>query len=147
MIHNIPQPDFEEFVHQKLRVDPNTEVRKGVAFVSCEQGWANDRLLDSYQAERRHVALVNSAQSVKNGTRIFSFLKALGIAGINDVEVARANLARSIRDPEKQQMIAEEVEAQREHFDNVRASIPSKAVHSTDSTRTARDPHRLCLRD
>lgn len=37
MIHNIPQPDFEEFIYQRLQVDPNTEVRKGVAFVSCEQ--------------------------------------------------------------------------------------------------------------
>lgn len=95
---------------------------------ASQQGWAGDRLLDSYQAERRHVALVNSAQSVKNGTRIFSFLKALGIAGISDVEVARANLTRCIHDPKKQQMIAEEVEAQREHFDNVRSFVPSE-VH------------------
>lgn len=90
---------------------------------ASQQGWAGGRLLDSYQAERRHVALVNSAQSVKNGTRIFSFLKALGLAGTNDVEVARANLSRSIHDPEKQQMIAEEVEAQREHFDNLEIHI------------------------
>ncbi|KAI7778068.1 hypothetical protein LA080_002643 [Diaporthe eres] len=90
---------------------------------ASQQGWAGGRLLDSYQADRRHVALVNSAQSVKNGTRIFSFLKALGLAGINDVEVARANLSRSIHDLEKQQMIAEEVEAQREHFDNLEIHI------------------------
>lgn len=37
MIHNIPQPDFEDFVYQRLRVDPYTEVRKGSAFISCEQ--------------------------------------------------------------------------------------------------------------
>jgi hypothetical protein len=37
MIHNIPQPDFEQFVAQNMRIDPNVEVRKGVFFVSCEQ--------------------------------------------------------------------------------------------------------------
>lgn len=37
MIHNIPQPDSEEFIYRKLQVDSNAEVRKGVAFVSCEQ--------------------------------------------------------------------------------------------------------------
>ncbi|KAK1992577.1 hypothetical protein LX36DRAFT_588165 [Colletotrichum falcatum] len=37
MIHNIPQPDFEKFISEKLHEDPNVEVRKGVGFVSCEQ--------------------------------------------------------------------------------------------------------------
>lgn len=37
MIHNIPQPDFEQFVNKALDGDPNVEIRKGVAFVSCHQ--------------------------------------------------------------------------------------------------------------
>lgn len=37
MIHNIPQPDFEDFVRKHLQSDPNVEIQKGVAFVSCEQ--------------------------------------------------------------------------------------------------------------
>lgn len=76
-------------------------------------------LAETYDAERRPVAEVCAQQSVKNGRRIFSFLKALGTAGIEDVEEARANLLRTIRDPGKQGMIREEVEGQREHFDNV----------------------------
>lgn len=87
------------------------------------QGWATPRLLETYAEERRPVAVVNAAQSVKNGKQIFSFLKALGTAGIKDIEEARENLLRSIHDPEKQQMIAGEVEGQREHFDNVSALI------------------------
>lgn len=37
MIHNIPQPDFEAFVADQLKDDPNVEIRKAVGFVSCEQ--------------------------------------------------------------------------------------------------------------
>lgn len=37
MIHNIPQPEFEHFVARRLAYDPNSEVRRGVGFVSCEQ--------------------------------------------------------------------------------------------------------------
>lgn len=83
------------------------------------QGRATSRLLETYVEERRPIAMVNAAQSVKNGRKIFSFLKTLGTAGIKDVQEARATLLRSIHDPEKQQMIADEVEGQREHFDNV----------------------------
>lgn len=86
---------------------------------AVHQGWGTTELLDSYQDERRPIAMINAAQSVKNGKAIFSFLKTLGTAGINNVEEARANLLRSIHDPDKQEMIKREVEGQREHFDNV----------------------------
>lgn len=86
---------------------------------AVHQGWGSDALLDTYGAERRHVAEINSKQSVKNGKKIFSFLKTLGTAGIDDVEEAREALYRSIHDPSKQDMIKAQVEGQREHFDNV----------------------------
>lgn len=86
---------------------------------AVHQGWADTSILDSYEDERRHIALVNSAQSVKNGKRIFTFLKALGTANIENIEEARKNLHRSIHDPKKKDMISNEVEGQREHFDNV----------------------------
>lgn len=79
-------------------------------------------LLETYDEERRPVAEVSALQSVKNGKRIFSFLRALGTAGVEkdvDVDEARAALLRTIRDPGRQEMIADEVEGQREHFDNV----------------------------
>lgn len=93
------------------------------------QGWAGPELLETYVEERRPVAVVNAAQSVKNGKQIFSFLKALGTARIKDVQKARENLLRSIHDPEKQQMIADEVEGQREHFDNVSACLMWKRAY------------------
>jgi 2-polyprenyl-6-methoxyphenol hydroxylase-like FAD-dependent oxidoreductase len=34
MIHNIPQPVFEQFVTEHLSADPNVEVRKGISFDS-----------------------------------------------------------------------------------------------------------------
>jgi hypothetical protein len=37
MIHNIPQPDFEQFVADVLANDHNVEIRKGVSFVSAAQ--------------------------------------------------------------------------------------------------------------
>ncbi|VUC30478.1 unnamed protein product [Clonostachys rosea] len=86
---------------------------------AVHQNWANPSLIDSYHTDRRPIALVNSSQSVKNGKKIFTFLKTLGTAGINNVEDARANLHKSIHDPAKQEMIAAEIEGQREHFDNL----------------------------
>lgn len=86
---------------------------------AVHQGWGSRALLETYTAERKHVAEVNSKQSVKNGKKIFSFLKMLGTAGIQDVEEARRNLYSTVRDPSKQEMIKAHVEGQREHFDNV----------------------------
>lgn len=37
MIHNIPQPDFEAFVANELKDDPNVEIRNGVAYVTSAQ--------------------------------------------------------------------------------------------------------------
>lgn len=86
---------------------------------AVQQGWGGKTLLESYDAERRHVAEVYSKQSVKNGKKIFSFLKAVGTGGSDDVEEARRNLYKTIRDPAKQEMIQNHVEEQREHFSNV----------------------------
>lgn len=85
---------------------------------AVQQGWGKDRLLDSYDAERRHVAEVNSLQSVKNGKRIFSLLKAMGTTH-PDVDQARLNLIQSLRDPKQRLSIDRGIEEQREHFDNV----------------------------
>lgn len=85
---------------------------------AVHQGWGAHSLLDSYEADRRQVALVNAQQSVKNGQKIFSFLKTLG-ATVDDLSEARLNLVRTINDPSQAQVIADHIEAQREHFDNV----------------------------
>lgn len=37
MIHNIPQPSFEELVASHLAIRKNTEILKNHSFISCEQ--------------------------------------------------------------------------------------------------------------
>ena len=92
-----------------------------IAFVL--HGLAGDGLLDTYEAERQQVALVNSMQSVKNGKKIFALLKTLEMG--EDVLAARKNLYANIKDPEKIKIIDQGVEDQREHFDNVFLLRPS----------------------
>ncbi|KAB8207004.1 FAD binding domain-containing protein [Aspergillus parasiticus] len=81
-------------------------------------GLGGDSLLDSYEFDRRHVAMVNSQQSVKNGKQIFGLLKAFGTTDSN-MEVARRNLYRNIEDRHAMKDINQGIENQREHFDNL----------------------------
>jgi hypothetical protein len=37
MIHNIPQPTFEDFLTDVISGEENVELRKGISFVSLEQ--------------------------------------------------------------------------------------------------------------
>jgi hypothetical protein len=37
MIHNIPQPDFEQLIAKKLADSSNVEIRKNHTFISAEQ--------------------------------------------------------------------------------------------------------------
>ncbi|OLN87753.1 2,4-dichlorophenol 6-monooxygenase [Colletotrichum chlorophyti] len=90
---------------------------------AVHQGWASPEILRTYETERRPIALVASTQSIKNGKSIFSFLKAVGAAGAEDLETARQNMYRTIHDPSKQDLLAESVERQREHFDNLEIHI------------------------
>ncbi|PLB53731.1 3-propionate hydroxylase [Aspergillus steynii IBT 23096] len=85
---------------------------------AVHHGWASDKLLDTYESDRRQVAVVNSEQSVKNGKEIFNLLKTLGTTDA-DTSVARQNLYRNIEDPETIQQINQGIEGQREHFDNL----------------------------
>ncbi|KAF2664156.1 FAD binding domain-containing protein [Microthyrium microscopicum] len=105
------------------------------------KGWASEFILDSYQSDRQMVANVNAQQSVENGKRIFGLLKSIGTAGIKNPVDARANLMKTIHDPTKQQEIQEQIEAQREHFDNLELHIgyvyDSKTIppHASNYTR------------
>jgi hypothetical protein len=76
-------------------------------------------LLSSYHSERKQIALVNSAQSVKNGLKIFGFLKRLG-ATDPDISIAKERLFKKVRSKEEhdKREIEEGIEGQREHFDN-----------------------------
>ncbi|KAI4723375.1 hypothetical protein E4T48_00575 [Aureobasidium sp. EXF-10727] len=89
---------------------------------AVHQGWAKDAILDTYFQERRHVAEVNSQQSVKNGKRIFSLLKALG-ANHPNVDQARQNLLESLHSSAQRTSIDLGILQQQEHFDNLELHI------------------------
>ncbi|ODM15826.1 hypothetical protein SI65_08666 [Aspergillus cristatus] len=86
--------------------------------VAVYRGFAADSSLNSYEYDRRQVAVVTSQQSLKNGRQIFGLLKAMGTTD-PDVSKARENLYRNIEDPEIMTKIDEGIEGQREHFDNL----------------------------
>ena len=114
---------------------------------AVHQGWATDSLLDTYESDRQQVALVNAQQSVKNGEKIFSFLKSLG-ATVSDVTKARQNLLDTVNDPAQAGLVAAHIEGQREHFDNVSQTtrLLRPLFHVSQLNHTARPPHWLCLR-
>ncbi|KAJ5281401.1 hypothetical protein N7478_006773 [Penicillium angulare] len=85
---------------------------------AVHHGWGGSSLLDTYQFDRRQVALVNSNQSVENGKQIFGLLKALGTTD-PDVNVARQNLYHNIQDTDAMVEINRGIEGQRQHFDNL----------------------------
>lgn len=85
---------------------------------AVHRGSATEAFLDTYDAERRQVALVNSQQSVKNGKKIFRLLKTLGTTDA-DVDIARHNLYQKIHDEKAMVDINKGIEDQREHFDNL----------------------------
>lgn len=113
-------------------------------------GHGGASLHQAYENERRHVALVNSQQSVKNGQQIFGLLKTLGTTD-NDLATAKKNLYRRITDPATRSEVLKGVENQREHFDNLGlhigyvygdTEIPASASLYTASYRAgARLPH------
>lgn len=57
MIHNIPQPTFEQFLSDYLAGDENVDLRKGVSFVSLAQV-SHIRSLDSTVRELRTFSLM-----------------------------------------------------------------------------------------
>ncbi len=74
MIHNIPQPVFEQFLTDVLAKDPNVDIRKGVSFVSLTQVSAGTvpgqvqmlsiRILRELSRLSRSVLLVTNSKSV-----------------------------------------------------------------------------------
>lgn len=82
-------------------------------------GWGSmPKMLASYEAERRPVAVANSIQSVYNGRTSFRLLKALENTG--PIQEARAKMHATLRDPNKLPFIKALIADQAGHFDNVR---------------------------
>lgn len=80
---------------------------------AVDDGWAGDGLLDTYEAERRPVALRNCEQSTTNALRILDLVEALGLAE----EPTSEALAAALDDPARRPAIDAAVAAQAPHFD------------------------------
>lgn len=68
MIHNIPQPTFEDFVHDHL--PDNVEIIKNASFVSCQQDASHvittvqDRSGDkTFEVKSQHLIACDGARS------------------------------------------------------------------------------------
>lgn len=76
---------------------------------------ASRELLDTYETERRRVAVINAGQSLKNAQRILGLQKALRTETHDDPDALLARLA----DPAAQKEIQAQIDNQREHFDSL----------------------------
>ena len=79
------------------------------------KGEAGEALLDTYEAERRPVALVNSEQSLTNASKMFDLLAV--ILGFDPAE-AEAQYASVLAEMETSEALKAAVAAQRPHFDS-----------------------------
>ncbi len=84
------------------------------------QGRARESLLDTYEVERRPVAVNNSSQSLANAAKVFDMFAAL--YG-DDPEATAAHFAKIVRTRGESDALARAVEAQRPHFDSIQLQL------------------------
>jgi 2,4-dichlorophenol 6-monooxygenase len=82
---------------------------------AVERGTAEPALLDTYEQERRPVALRNAEVSLENALRLIEVPIALGADP--DPATARANLVATLADPDRRALVATAIENQTTHFD------------------------------
>lgn len=83
-------------------------------------GWATPEILNTYEQERRPVADINSAQSVRNSRRIHTMYQRLGLTDANS-EKAREKFREALGDPSKQAGLKQIMDELNTNFDNVSA--------------------------
>ena len=82
---------------------------------AVERHEAGAALLDSYETERRGVALTNADQSDNNARRILGLRASLELRADDTPE----ELARRLRDPDVKAKVEQQIIRQREHFDSL----------------------------
>ena len=103
-----------------------------LAFV--QQGWANQKLLDSYALERRPVALRNRDHSLSNALRMVEVDDAIGASTLAPIDpavvsrppapsVAHVLQTNSSESKAKRRRIQSAIEDQRAHFDSLDMEI------------------------
>jgi 2,4-dichlorophenol 6-monooxygenase len=100
-------------------------------------GRAGDRLLDTYEAERRPVDARNVQRSLENGMNHFRVAEAIGLARENGVETNLAALRSALRDGPHRRAVLEAVASQsmefREHAVEYGYAYTSSAVVPDDT--------------
>jgi 2,4-dichlorophenol 6-monooxygenase len=79
------------------------------------QGWADARVLDTYEQERQPIARYNAEQSLQNAARLFEVPQAFELGG--DPDTARARFHAILADPDRRRVVTAAIERQAEHFD------------------------------
>lgn len=82
---------------------------------AVERGWADPRLLDTYEQERLPVARYNAEQSLQNAFRLLEVPQAIGIS--EDAELSQRLFSDMLVDAAKRQTVVSAIEQQAEHFD------------------------------
>lgn len=82
---------------------------------AVEHGWAESRILDTYESERRPIAEINAQQSLSNAVKLFDVPVALGIDA--DPDVTRTNYIAAVSTSDGRTRVHAAIEGQAEHFD------------------------------
>ena len=127
--------------------------------IAIARGWAGPALLDTYEAERRPIALHNCEHSVSNMKRMVLIDKELEAEVLTPIDLSLIDRAPSPRlsvgldagTPEaqaKQARVDAAIEDEREHFDSLRVELfyayPGKAgedLHPAQPKTGSRVPH------
>ena len=113
---------------------------------AVEAGWAHPDLLDTYEAERRPIAVANAEQSLTNAVKLLDVEKALGPHP--DPAEHRRRYDEVLASPEGRARLRAAIEDQAEHFDLLGlqlgftyADSPAIVADTTDdgTQRTAGD--------
>lgn len=122
------------------------------------KGWADPTLLDSYEAERRPIAIANCDQSAENARRMELIAAEIGAPALSALDpqlmAGEATPANSARLPphsaEQQERIDAAIETERRHFDSLQIELDFQysawdggltARNSSPKTLGMRTPH------
>jgi 2-polyprenyl-6-methoxyphenol hydroxylase-like FAD-dependent oxidoreductase len=117
---------------------------------AMRRGWYDDSLLDTYESERRPVALANTAQSLLNSRQIARLFES--VRGSSRGAPALHTFRERMADPAGRAEIMDAIAAQREHFDSLALQLgyvygegaeppPDVSVFEPVFRRGARLPH------
>ena len=106
---------------------------------AVERGWADPRLLDTYEEERQPIAHYNAEQSLQNAVRLLEVSRAIGIS--DDAAVSQQHFDELRCDAARRRTVAAAIDQQAEHFDmlglQLGYSYEAGAVVADGTTRPA----------